>query len=97
LTDASQTEVYESCVASTIGWNGSTLVLVPDDRPRVDSLADRFIRDHLPHTVEPLAADHSALVVVKAVTAAIPAGSGFPLEQRLALMRALEATTKRQP
>jgi hypothetical protein len=95
LTDASLTEVYESCVASVVAWNGSSVVVVPDDRPRVDSLADRFVREHVSHAVEPIRADHAALLVINAVTATIPAGSAFPLDQRLALTQALAATARR--
>lgn len=40
LTDASGTELYESCRASLLGWDGSMLVLPPDDVPAVASVTE---------------------------------------------------------
>ncbi len=95
LTDPSLIEVYESCVASVVAWSGAELLVVPDDRPRVDSLAERFVRAQRPHRVAPVPADHPALLVINAVGCTIPADSRFPPDERAALLRAMEATARR--
>lgn len=40
LTDAAGEELYESCVASVVAWDGSSLVLPPEEVPAVASLAE---------------------------------------------------------
>jgi hypothetical protein len=40
LTSADGAEIYESCVAAVVAWNGRRLVLPPNDRPRVASVAE---------------------------------------------------------
>jgi hypothetical protein len=44
LTSADGEEIYESCAAAIVEWDGGQLVLPPGDRPRVDSTAERALR-----------------------------------------------------
>lgn len=95
LTDPLGTEVYESCVAAVVAWNGESLVLVPERAPRVDSTAEHFMATHWPHVRAPIAPDHPALLLVNAVTLALPRASRFPAPLRAELEHALNATAKR--
>ncbi len=95
LTDPLGAQLYESCVAAVVAWDGHELVLVPDSSPRVDSLAERFVQAHQPHHRAPIPPTHEALLLINAVTLAIPAGSRFPPAVRDELQRALDATAAR--
>lgn len=96
LTDAAGEELFESCAASLLAWDGRGLVLVPEDRPRVASLAEAFLAAHFQPSRRPLLRGGAeALLLVNAVRCAEPArGSrpAFPAELRAAVERALEAT-----
>ncbi|MFT3712514.1 MAG: hypothetical protein QM817_33115 [Archangium sp.] len=48
LTDASGTELYESCRASLLAWDGSSLVLPPEDVPAVASVAEAEVLARFP-------------------------------------------------
>jgi hypothetical protein len=95
LSDPQGTQLYESCVAAVVAWDGRELVLVPDSSPRVESLAERFVQAHHPHHRAPIPPTHEALLLINAVTLAIPAGSRFPPAVRDELQRALDATAAR--
>lgn len=95
LTNALGTELYESCVAAVVAWNGEALVLVPELAPRVDSTAEHFMATHWPHVRAPIAPDHPALLLVNAVTLALPRASLFPARLRAELEHGLHATAKR--
>lgn len=89
LTDSAGTELFEACSAAVVAWNGSTLVLPPDDRPAVASLAEAAIARHEAVVRAPLRLDESwPLLLVNAVTTCVPQGSTFPatIRERLAAL-----------
>jgi hypothetical protein len=43
LTSADGEELYESCVACVLAWDGAGFVAPPDDRPRVASTFERWL------------------------------------------------------
>jgi len=99
LTSADGTEIYESCVAAVVGWDGARLVCVPDDRPRVASLAEAAARQVLPWANAPLrAAADLPLILLNAVAGPCPVDAGrppVPAEVVAALERAMTRLTCR--
>lgn len=68
LTSGNGAELYETCAAALVGWDGSRLVLVPDRTPRVDSTSERFLRRNFDCVRAPLvAADSGPILAVNAV------------------------------
>ena len=68
LTDATGNEVYESSVSAILAWNGVSLVAVPDDRPRVQSIAEKEIAARIHVQRIPIVFDaHWPLLLVNAV------------------------------
>ena len=93
LTSADGTELLESCSAAVVGWDGERFVLVPDDRPRVVSVAEMALRQTLaPGFARLLVADSMPLVLLNAVKGpcriALPGRAPFP-EAALALLEGL--------
>lgn len=89
LTDASGGEVFEACSAAVVAWNGSALVLPPEDRPAVASLAEAAIAAHEAVLRAPIRLTESwPLLLVNAVTTCVPKGSAFPvaIRERLAAL-----------
>lgn len=101
LTDASGTELYESCAAALVAWDGAQLVLVPEDRPRVASLAEALVQSALaPHRRLLSAQGDEALLLVNAVATCEPRCAHrrpFPEPLRARLHRLFEATATRTP
>lgn len=95
LTDATGTEVFESCSAAVLGWNGAQLVSPPADRPRVASTAVQQVLAHHAHRCAPLAPDDPLLLVNAVVLTCLPSGSTFPVELRQRLHALLLATASR--
>lgn len=95
LTDATGTEVYESCSAAVLGWDGARLVSPPVDRPRVASTAVQLLLAHHAHRCAPLAPDGPLLLVNAVVLTCLPLGSTFPVELRQRLHALLLATASR--
>ena len=100
LTSPDGTEIWEACVAAVVGWDGERLVLVPDDRPRVDSTAERAIAARLPVARAPiLAAGAMPLLLVNAVkgtcTLAPQGRAPFPPAPLRAIEGVLAARTGR--
>lgn len=100
LTDAAGAEVFEACVAAVLAWDGTSLVAVPDDTPRVASLAEACVLAAVPHRRAPIAvASTWPLVLVNAVAGVVepaaPARARFPPEVRERLERAIAATARR--
>jgi len=92
LTSADGAEIYEACVAAVLGWDGGRLLVVPSDRPRVWSTAEAAVRDHLPVTEAPLAADAALpLLLVNAVAGTcavdLPGRGAFPAAVRAEIER----------
>jgi len=94
-------ELWESCVAAIVGFDGRVLVVVPDDRPRVASLAEAAVRRALPHRVAPiLTSEDLPLLLVNAVKGACrvaaPDRRPFP-DQLVREVDALIVATARRP
>lgn len=47
-------EILEGSCSAVLGWDGERYRFVPDDRPRVWSVAESAIRDHLPAAPLPI-------------------------------------------
>lgn len=100
LTSADGTEVLESCSAAVIGWDDRQLVLVPGDRPRVDSVTERALRERVEFATAPiLCRSQLPLALVNAVTGVcLPAIAGrpeFPGAVRDFILATLTATACR--
>ncbi|MCU0484213.1 MAG: hypothetical protein MUC54_08115 [Chloroflexi bacterium] len=99
LTSADGGEIYESCVAAVLGWDGARLVRVPEDRPRVASLAEAAVCSALPWTRAPLrVADALPLVLVNAAAGPCTVQTGrpaVPAELLARMDRAIEGLTRR--
>jgi hypothetical protein len=101
LASPDGSELWESCVAAIVGFDGRHLVVVPDDRPRVASLAEAAVRRAFPHRVEPiLAGGDLPLLLVNAVKGAclVAAPGHGPFPDPLARdVDALIVATARRP
>jgi hypothetical protein len=99
LTDAGGGEIYESCVASVLAFDGAGLVLTPEASPRVASVAETFIASRFPVRRAPIpVASRWALLLVNALTTAEPLRgerAAFPAQLRAELERAFEASASR--
>jgi hypothetical protein len=79
LTSADGNEIYESCVAAVLGWDGTRFVCVPEDRPRVASVAEAAVRAMLPFVRAPLRTDDRLpLILLNAVAGPCVVGTGRP-------------------
>jgi len=100
LTDAGGAEVYESCAASVLAWDGATVVAVPDHAPRVASVAEACVLAAVPHRRARLAVGATwPLLLVNAVAGVIepsaPGRDRFPPALRARLAQAIAATASR--
>lgn len=95
LTAPDGSELYESCAAAVLAWDGARLLVPPDDRPRVRSTAEAALCRLGLCTRAPIAGRTEALLLVNALGLFLPAGSTFPAPLRERLARALAATTRR--
>ena len=99
LTSADGAEIYESCAAAVLGWDGGRFVCAPDDRPRVASVAEAAVRAALPTVRAPLlVAGALPLVLVNALAGACPVDAGraeFPRDALDRLERLVEASARR--
>jgi hypothetical protein len=99
LTSADGDEIYESCVAAVLGWDGTRFVGVPEDRPRVASVAEAAVRATLPFVRAPLRTDDRLpLVLLNAVAGPCTINTGrppVPTDVRALLSRLLERFTRR--
>jgi hypothetical protein len=90
LTDLTSTELYESCVAGLVAWDGQGFVVAPADAPAVASVAERAIIEHLAprHATLEVASGWPLLLVNAAVGTCAPSLPGrapFPPEARARL------------
>ncbi len=99
LTSADGTEIYESCVAAVLGWDGARLVCVPDDRPRVASVSEAAVRAVLPWASAPLRTDDAMpLVLLNAAAGPCVVAAGrppLPAAVRVSLQRLMDRFTRR--
>lgn len=100
LTSADGKEIYESCRASVIAWNGKNIVRVPNDRPAVNSTMEMLLHE-MPNVVEePIMKDSDyPIALVNAVkctcTIAVEGRKEFPKEQLEKIKEAYLASAKR--
>jgi hypothetical protein len=90
LTDPASTELYESCVAGLVAWDGRNLVVPREGAPAVASVAERAIVEHLAprHATLEVASDWALLLVNAAAGTCAPSLPGrapFPPEARARL------------
>jgi hypothetical protein len=98
LTDPSGDEVWESCTAAVLAWDGQGLVAVPEDRTRVASTAEQELVRCLPVRRAPVRPEAGwPLVLVNAVICCVPKGSAFPAPQRALFDEVLAASARRRP
>lgn len=99
LTDPSGAELWESCTASVLAWDGARLVAVPADVTRVNSTAEGEVVQRLHVRRAPLRVDaHWPLLLLNAVVATCaPRGPDFPAQVRRNVEEALQATVRRTP
>jgi hypothetical protein len=103
LTSPDGTEIYESCSAAVLGWDGSHVVCAPADRPRVWSTAEAAIREHfgaLARVCEaPIPPRGMPLLLVNAVkgtcTVAAPGCGEFPASIRIEIEDLFGSLTRR--
>lgn len=95
LTDPAGQQLYESCVAAVVAWNGSALVMTPNDTPRVASLAEAALGANEAMFREPLLVESNwPLLLINAVAVAepsMPHRGRFPAEQRARIMQVLSS------
>jgi hypothetical protein len=99
LTSSDSKEIYESCRASIIAWNGKNIIRVPDDRPAVKSTMEALLRE-LGVVEEPILCDSNyPLALVNAVkctcTISVEGRKEFPPEQLEKIRKFYLATTSR--
>jgi hypothetical protein len=99
LTSSDGSEIYESCVAAVLGWDGTRFVCVPEDRPRVASVAEAAVRATLPFVRAPLRSDDRLpLILLNAVAGPCTIDLGrspVPADARTLLTRTLQHFTRR--
>lgn len=89
LTSADGSEIYESCIAAVVGWDGTRFVLPPEDRPRVRSTSEAVLVASLEFRRAPIAVGGDLpLLLVNAVKGpCVPAIPGRPPPPREAVER----------
>jgi hypothetical protein len=99
LTTTDGSEILESCVAAVLGWDGTHFVGVPDDRPRVASVAETAVRATLPFVRSPLRTDdHLPLILINAVAGPCTVSTGrppVPADAVMLLMQVMQRFTRR--
>lgn len=94
LTNSAGNELFESCRASLVAWDGASLVLPPDDVPAVRSVAEaEVVRSFAPRRATLAVQSDWPLLLLNAVagTCAItaPGRAAFPPDVRARLDTAL--------
>ncbi len=99
LVDA-QGRVLEACTAAVVGWDGTQLVAVPREAPRVISTSEEALLDAHPHRFAWFTPDVPIpLLLVNAVSGVVePARAGPVMDAavKAQLAATLAATTERQ-
>lgn len=95
LTDALGREVYESCSASVVAWDGEGVVLPPEDTPGVASVAEAAVVARVPHRrARVLVTEPWPWVLINAVVGTcglvVPGRAVFPPEVRARIDDALK-------
>lgn len=89
LTSADGAEVYESCVACALAWDGEGFVAPPLDRPRVASTFERWLVETARARRAPLRLDSGwPLVLANAVAGpCVPAQAARPPDEAVSRLR----------
>lgn len=98
LTSTDGEELFETCTASLVSWDGSRLILVPDDRPRVDATSERFLARTFDVVRRPIRADGQPLLAVNAVKGTCTLATDrtpFPADVLQAIDQALLSSARR--
>lgn len=87
LTSEDGAQLYESCSAALVAWDGAGLVLPPLEAPGVRSLAEEAVVEALPHRrAALLVASDWPLLLINAVAGAcaidVPGRAAFPPDER---------------
>jgi hypothetical protein len=99
LTSPDGAEIYESCAAGVLAWDGTTLVAPPLETPRIASVTEAFLLARHPHRRAPIRRDAGwALVLINAVAGvcvpSLPAPP-FPADVLSALHESLSRSAHR--
>ena len=94
LTDALGEEIYESCVASVLAWDGERLVMTPEEVPAVASVAEHEVSARFPHRRASIRVNGDwPLLLINAVAGTcavmVPGRAAFPSDVRARLDAAL--------
>lgn len=100
LTSADGKEIFESCRASVVAWNGKNIIRVPDDRPAVMSTMEQLLSKVTNVMEEPIVADSDyPIALVNAVkcicTVSMEGRNEFPAEQVRRIQEIYLATARR--
>lgn len=99
LTSTDGRELFETCAATLVSWDGGRLVLVPDDRPRVDATSERFLARTFDCLRRPIPADDDApLLAINAVKGTCTLATDrapFPFEVLRAIEKASVESARR--
>lgn len=100
LTNLERTEIYESCAAAVLGWDGRVLIATPDASPRVASITEPYLLARHAHRRAPiLVGARWPLVLVNAVAGACAPGWSeappFPADVLAELNATLAASARR--
>jgi hypothetical protein len=98
LTDAAGEELYESSVSGLVAWDGSSLVLPPEDVPAVASVAEAEVAERLVvRRGRLMVRSEWPLLLINAVVGTcaveLPGRPAFPADQR----RRLDEVVSRPP
>lgn len=101
LTSEDGREIYESCAAAIVGWDGRKLLLPPDDRPRVASVVENALRAGANVEEAPILRDSALpLALVNAVKGVclvdVPGHPPFPVLARETIEVVLRGRTTRR-
>ncbi|MEW5743399.1 MAG: hypothetical protein AB1938_31100 [Myxococcota bacterium] len=101
LTSADGEELYESCAAAVLAWDGRELVATPEASPRVASITEPFLLARHAHRRAAIRRrDGWAVVLVNAVAGAcVPKmdGAEFPAGLLEELNQLIAASARRSP
>ncbi|MBN1962328.1 MAG: hypothetical protein JW841_15450 [Deltaproteobacteria bacterium] len=68
LTSANGEEIFESCSAAVIGWDGNQFICVPENNPHVWSTSEAAIRKYMPFISAPIKiSDTFPVILVNAI------------------------------
>lgn len=99
LTSADGSEVFESCAAAVLAWDGRGLVATPETSPRVASITEPFLLERHAHRRAPIQrAAGWPVVLVNAVAGACVVeleGAEFPASIQEALNHSIAQSARR--